>query len=170
MVSGPPGSGKSTLAGPLADQLQLPLVAKDVIKDALMRVLPPPDVEASRQLGRAAVAAMFAIAEHLPDGGVLESNLYRSAASPWLGGLPGTVVQVFCRCPRSEMERRYRLRTGTRHAGHFDAIRRPEELWDDDVGEPVAGPWPLIEVDTSRPVDVLALAAALRELGAGAPG
>jgi predicted kinase len=58
VVSGPPASGKSTLAPALAGELGLPLVAKDTIKDALMSVLPVPDVEASRQLGRASVAAI----------------------------------------------------------------------------------------------------------------
>jgi adenylate kinase family enzyme len=39
MVSGPPGSGKSTLARPIAEELRLPLIAKDAIKEALMDVL-----------------------------------------------------------------------------------------------------------------------------------
>jgi adenylate kinase family enzyme len=38
LVAGPPGSGKSTLARPLAEQLNLPLMAKDPIKEALMDV------------------------------------------------------------------------------------------------------------------------------------
>jgi len=59
VVSGPPASGKSTLAPMLARELDLPLIAKDTIKDALMSVLPVPDVEASRQMGRAAVRAML---------------------------------------------------------------------------------------------------------------
>lgn len=41
-----------------------------------------------------------------------------------------------------------------RHAGHFDSTRTVDELWNDEVAEPVAGGWPLIEVDTNRPVDV----------------
>jgi predicted kinase len=52
VLSGPPASGKSKLAPPLARALGLPLVAKDTVKDALMSVLPVPDVEASRRLGR----------------------------------------------------------------------------------------------------------------------
>jgi predicted kinase len=50
VVSGPPASGKSTLAPAVAAEFELPLVAKDIIKDALMSVLPVGDVEASRQL------------------------------------------------------------------------------------------------------------------------
>ena len=80
MVSGPPASGKSTLAPEIAAALRLPLVAKDVIKEALMDTLPVPDVAASRQLGRAAVQAMLAVSAASPVGAVLESNFYRTLA------------------------------------------------------------------------------------------
>ena len=96
VVSGPPASGKSTLAPVLARDLGLPLVAKDTIKDALMSELAVPDVEASQQLGRAAVAAMLAVGAESPVGAVIESNFYRSVAVERLGRLPGTVVEVFC--------------------------------------------------------------------------
>lgn len=153
VVCGPPASGKSTLAPPLAERLALPLVAKDMIKDALMAVLPVPDVAASQQLGRAAVRAMFAVAAASPVGAVVESNLRRSLAVDDVGRLPGTVVEVFCRCDRQVATARYRARTGTRHAGHFDAERSADELWD-EVAEPVAGGWPVLEVDTNHPVDL----------------
>lgn len=42
IVSGPPASGKTTMAAPLAEQLRLPLIAKDTIKDALMNMLLSP--------------------------------------------------------------------------------------------------------------------------------
>ena len=76
VVSGPPASGKSTLAPVLACELALPLIAKDAIKDALMSVLAVPDVETSRQLGTAAVAAMLSVAAQSPTGAVIESNFY----------------------------------------------------------------------------------------------
>ena len=99
VVSGPPGSGKSTLAPGLAHDLGLPLIAKDTIKDALMSVLPVPDVEASRRIGRSAVAAMLAVATESPTGAVIESNFHRTVAVADLRRLPGQVVEVFCRCP-----------------------------------------------------------------------
>ena len=162
VVSGPPASGKSTLAPVLARELGLPLVAKDTIKDALMSVLSVPDVEASRQLGRAAVAAMLAVAAESPVGAVIESNFYRSVAVHGLGELPGTVVEVFCRCDREVALERYRVRAGSRHAGHFDADREVEELWNDEVAEPVAGDWRVLEVDTTHPVDVSGIVAIVR--------
>lgn len=160
VVSGPPASGKSTLAPALARALDLPLIAKDTIKEALMQVLPVPDVAASRELGRATVAAMLAVAAE--NGcGVLESAWHRSRASADLAALPGAVVEVFCRADRPTLEARYRARATTRAAGHFDTVRTAAELWGEDTIGPVAGDWPLIEVDTAGPVDVVALARAI---------
>jgi predicted kinase len=167
VVSGPPASGKPIVAPALAHGLGLPLLAKDTIKDALMRRMPVPDVDASRQLGRAAVEVMLAVAAESPDGAVIESNFFRSKATADLAALPGDVVEVFCRCSREVAAARYAARAGTRAAGHFDDQRRPEELWNAEVAEPVAGPRPVIEVDTSRPVDVAALLAAIRAVLSG---
>ena len=132
-------------------------MAKDTIKDALMSVLGAPNVETSRQLGRAAVQAMLAVAADSPIGAVIESNFYRSVAAADLASLPGPVVEVFCRCQADVAWKRYRSRAGTRHAGHFDDDRTRDKLWNDEVAEPVAGPWPLLEVDTNVPVDVAAV-------------
>jgi predicted kinase len=162
VVSGPPASGKSTLAPVLARDLGLPLVAKDIIKDALMSVLPVPNVETSRQIGRGAVAAMLAVAADSPIGAVIESSFYRSVASDELRRLPGRVVEVFCRCDQALARDRYAARAGTRHRGHFDDVRSTEELWNGEVAEPVAGGWPLLQVTTDRPVNVIELVALIR--------
>ena len=162
VVSGPPASGKSTLAPALAERLALPLVAKDTIKDALMSCLPVPDVEASRELGRAAVIAMLAVAADSPIGAVIESNFNRSVAAESLRTLPGPIVEVFCRCDRDVARHRYEARAGSRHAGHFDTIRTAEELWNDEVAQPVAAGWPLLEVNTNQPADMEAVVAAVR--------
>src|SRR5262245_2175907 len=132
VVSGPPASGKTTLARALAPALGLPLIAKDTIKQALMTVLPVPDVPASRTIGRASVAALLAVAAEAP-GAVLESVWHRSHAAAELGNLPGNLVEVFCRCDPAIAAERYARRAGTRAAGHFDAKRTIEELWNDDV-------------------------------------
>src|SRR4051812_20031182 len=114
-----------------------------------MTVLDVPDINASRRIGRASVAAMLAVAANCPQGAVIESNFYRSVAAEELQALPGAVVEVFCRCDRALSIRRYRERSGTRAAGHFDGKRTDGEIWNSEVGEPVAGGWPVIEVDTS---------------------
>ena len=169
VVSGPPASGKSTLAPLLARHLRLPLVAKDTIKDALMTRLPVADVETSRRLGAAAVAAMLAVAADSAVGAVLESVFFRSKAVADLAALPGPVVEVFCRCDRLVLAARFAARAGTRAAGHFDAERSAEELWNQEVSEPVSGPWPVVEVDTGSPVDLGSVLRAVRAAMIGSP-
>jgi hypothetical protein len=83
-------------------------------------------------------------------------------------GLPGNIVEVFCRCDPAVAARRYARRAGTRAAGHLDATRTAGELWNDDVARPVAGGWPVIEVDTATPAELGPLVAAIRA-AAGAP-
>lgn len=156
VVSGPPASGKTTLARAIAPALGLPLIAKDTIKQALMTVLPVPDIETSRIVGTASVAALLAVAAETA-GAVLESVWHRSRALADLYVLPGTIVEVFCRCDPEVARQRYVLRAGTRAAGHFDADRSIEELWNDEVAGPVAGGWPVIEIGTNSPVDVRSL-------------
>jgi predicted kinase len=169
VVSGPPASGKTTLARAIAPAVGLPLIAKDTIKEALMAVLPVPDVAASRVVGRASVAALLAVAAQ-SGGAVLESVWHRSYAADDLRRLPGNVVEVFCRCDPRIAARRYALRADSREAGHFDAERMTGELRNDEVARPVAGGWPVIEVDTAQPVDVEALTAAIRAAaGTGLP-
>jgi predicted kinase len=170
VVSGPPASGKTTLSLAVAPGLGLPLIAKDTIKEALMAVLPVPDVAASRVVGAASVAALLAVAAE-SGGAVLESVWHRSRALDDLRRLPGRVVEVFCRCDPQVAAERYALRANSRPAGHFDAERAGGELWNDEVARPVAGGWPVISVDTAEPVDLEELMAAIRAAaGTGRPG
>ncbi len=168
VVSGPPGSGKTTLAGLLAVELQLPLVAKDTIKEALTAHLEVPDVETSRRLGRASIVALLAVARACAaTGAVLESAWHRTYAIPELQALPGEVVEVFCRCDPAVAEQRYRNRAAIRAPGHFDTLRTVAELANDEVSRPVAGGWPVVEVDTNGPADVGAVVAQIRATAAG---
>jgi predicted kinase len=167
MVSGPPGSGKSTLARPIADRLRLPLIAKDAIKEALMDVLGyPAGVEESRTLGRAAVVAMLNVAASAQAGAVLDSTFFPYAFAQ-LRALPGRLVEVHCRCPREVAVARYAARSASRHAGHLDAERQPDELWNEQNTRPT-GIAPTIVVDTTAPVDVMAVVGQITALARGA--
>ena len=88
---------------------------------------------------------------------MIESVFCRSRALSDITTLDGRVVEVFCRCDRKVAYARYRARAGTRAAGHFDAERTPDELWHPDIVEPVAGGWPVVEVDTNDIVDMSGL-------------
>jgi predicted kinase len=159
LVGGWPGSGKSTLAGALATELGLPLLAKDEIKEALADALGrPADVPASQRLGRAAVLAMLRVAARCP-GAVLDSTWF-DYTRPLVTALPGRLVEVRTVVSRELARERYRARAAGRHPGHLDAERTEAELWGAPV--PPLGVGPLLEVDTSGPVDVPALAARVR--------
>jgi SpoVK/Ycf46/Vps4 family AAA+-type ATPase len=57
IISGPPATGKSVLAKALSQQLSLPVISKDLVKEAMMNHLGgPPEV------GRATFSVQFAIA------------------------------------------------------------------------------------------------------------
>jgi hypothetical protein len=161
VVNGPPGSGKTTLARALAPRIQLPLISKDTIKEALMTVIEVRDLETSRQLGKAAISVMLATARESPAGAVLEANFRPSLARGELGALRGLIIEVFCACPRELCLARYRARAGRRSPGHLDSVRSDGDIWNNDLANPVGGGWPVIEVDTSAAVDVEALIEAI---------
>jgi predicted kinase len=160
VVSGAPASGKSTLAPALAAELDLPLLAKDVVKDALVDVLGAPDPPRSRELGRAAVQVLLAVAA-TAGRAVLESVWHGYARAP-LAALPGQAVEVFCHCDPDVLRARFAARSAHRPAGYHDGERSAAELWNGEVGSPVAGGWPVLEVDTGVAVDVAALALRIR--------
>jgi hypothetical protein len=113
---------------------------------------------------------MFAVAAASPVGAVLDANLRRPFAVAEVDRLPGVVVEVHCRCPIAVADQRYRARAATRHPGHFDEQRVFEELWDDDAVGPIAGGWPVLEVDTSAAPDLDAVLAFIQtSLGTSAP-
>jgi hypothetical protein len=162
--------------GAPARELGLPLLAKDEIKEALMDGLGcPATVAQSRRLGRAATLAMLRVAQRCP-GAVLDSTWFEYA-DPLVRQLPGRCAEVICTVPVELARARYQARAGQRHAGHLDEARTTAvsnttsevlsarieaELWGAPPRSPRAGP--VLEVDTSGPVDVHELAATLTRL------
>ena len=61
IISGAPGAGKTTLGQKLAQDLRLPFISKDGIKDVLFDTLGWRDREWSKQLGGAAFDVLFHI-------------------------------------------------------------------------------------------------------------
>ena len=162
VVSGPAASGKTTLARGLADVLGVPVLAKDTIKAPLFTVLGVRDIEAAQLAGRAAVAVLLALANEVRGTVVLDSVWPRAQSVGDLSRLDGRVVEVFCRCDLSIAEARYAARRARRPTGYVSEHRDPAELWTSETTEPVAGGWPVIQVDTTAAVDVAALAALIR--------
>ncbi|MFI6096164.1 AAA family ATPase [Lentzea sp. NPDC051213] len=156
LVGGWPGSGKSTLAAALGPQMGLPVLAKDEIKEALAGGLGPlSTVAESRRMGRAAVLVALRVALRCP-GAVVDSTWF-DYTRPLVAALPGPVVEVRCLVPLAVAKSRYYSRAAVRDPGHLDLDRDEAELW----GGPVSplGVGRLVEVDTTVPTDIPAVAA-----------
>ncbi|HXZ65727.1 MAG TPA: AAA family ATPase [Streptosporangiaceae bacterium] len=184
-MSGPPGAGKTTLAVPLAAELGFALLAKDRIKETLYDALGlDADLAWSRRLGAASMELLWALAADAP-AAVLEANFWPD--DPRHGerarALGARIVEVHCSCPVEECLRRYAARAGSRHAVHVydrelrrtgraggDVAPAVPVLVDDPTRDTFARSarplrlGPVLTVDTTAPVDVAALAAAVREL------
>jgi predicted kinase len=159
LVGGWPASGKSTVARALGRELDLAYLGKDEVKEALMDALGAPStVEQSKTLGVAAVHAVLRVARDCP-GAVIDSTWYDYSA-PLVEQLPGPLVEVRCLADRETVRARYRSRV--RDARHLDGARTEEELWARAVAP--LGVGPLVEVDTTRSVDIVSLADRIRSV------
>ncbi|MGH3210916.1 MAG: AAA family ATPase [Trebonia sp.] len=159
-VSGSPGAGKSTLAGPLAEALGYALITKDTIKETLHDALgaPQADLAWSRRLGAAAMELLWALAERAP-AVVIEANFrpYSEYQRGRLLGLGGVPVEVHCACPPELASARYNARVT--HSVHVINSLPASAMAEYD--RPV-GIGELVTVDTTRRVDVTAVAGQVR--------
>ena len=88
IVIGPPAAGKTTLARQLAQDLNIPLFEKDVLKDSLYRALGFGDKDWSPQVGTAAISLLFLVADRVLGTGaslITEYNFYRQSSSERAG-------------------------------------------------------------------------------------
>ena len=154
LVSGPPASGKTTLARPLAERLGFALLTKDDIKETLFTAMqgPPGDVEFSSKIGAASMDLLWALAPHFRT-----QSPYERAKVTALAEAGAQIVEVYCRLPREEASRRFaeRARQQRHHPAHALAAMPPDRMI--EYEEPFALS-PVLEVDTTRPIDIEALA------------
>ena len=159
IISGAPGAGKSTLAGPLAERLGLPLIGKDHIKETLYDNIPagPDRATWSKILGGASMEVLWKLASLAP-AAVLEANFrpHSDYERGRLTALAAPLVEVYCRCPPELAAERFAARHPQRHPTHVSSEISLQYLAEFD--RPLAL-CPVIDVDTTGPIDAGDLAA-----------
>ncbi|MDQ1519992.1 MAG: hypothetical protein QOI55_1065 [Actinomycetota bacterium] len=157
LVSGLPGSGKTTLATTLGTALGWPVVSKDVIKETLWDALGGGDRAWSARLGGAAQEVLLRTAADAPNA-VLDTFFHHEWKDR-LAALPGLLMEVHCSCAPDVARARYVARQ--RHPCHFDAelLADTWDRWLREDAEPLAVGGPVMQVDTSQPVDLAPIVA-----------
>ncbi len=123
VMSGLPGAGKSTLGRQLAALLDLAMLDKDDVLDALLQTVGAPDPQSRQLLSRASDAVLETIAANSP-GAVLSwfwrrERLSTTSGTPtaWLHQLPeARLIEVHCVCAPVVAAARFQARR--RHPGH----------------------------------------------------
>jgi predicted kinase len=180
VVTGPPASGKTTLATAIADEIGLPMIAKDAIKERLYDALGPGDREWSMRLGRATYPLLFDIlAQELRASRsvVVDATFGPRVANREFAALhqrwPFDALQIYCTAPRDVLLARYAARAPARHPGHLDASIGEEVAAALDAGRwsRLALPGRCVTIDTTDSAGVtVARAVALAREHIGAHG
>ncbi|HEX5943259.1 MAG TPA: ATP-binding protein [Anaerolineales bacterium] len=129
IVTGRPAAGKSTLAKWLSQELKLPLVSKDTIREELFNRLGWKDRKWAQELGKASVDMMFYFAKaELAVGRsiIMDNSFYPPVSNPRFQELKeqyhAESIQIVCDSDRETLYRRFKDRAaaGNRHPGHGD--------------------------------------------------
>jgi len=123
LITGPPASGKTTLARNLAERLDLPVLAKDRIKETLSDEL---DDTRTHVLGNASFQLLMHLVGELArgSGAFVVENAFRTGDGPALQQrLAGAdVLHIHCDATHATLCARMRQRVvrGERHPSHAD--------------------------------------------------
>jgi adenylate kinase family enzyme len=172
VVTGLAGAGKSTLAGPLADALGVPLLSKDILLEALHgAVAIAPSAAWRETLSRTSDAALVAMAAALDDGAVLDNFWRKETARELLAPITSSFVEVYCRVePAVAVSRWFSRERAPIHRDDERSRERDEALRVMQKRAsmlPIGFLGPVVEVDTSKEVDVDNIAAMVRHEAVG---
>lgn len=160
IVTGHPATGKTTLARALRAALALPLISKDMLKEAIFDTVGWRDRDWSRQVGATAVAMLYRAAEAVLAAGrplIVESNFRPDLDGPRMRALAGRApfrpIQLRCVASAEVMAERYlrRIARGERHPGHCEGTGAADVALMRGLGhiDPLDIGGPTLTVDTS---------------------
>ena len=138
IVTGRPAAGKSTLAKQLSQELKIPLVSKDEIREVLFDRLGWDDRPWAQKLGVVSIDLMyyFAKTQLLSGGSIILDNAFDpEVTTPQIIALQAAtqakIIQIICNAESELLFNRFfeRAKKGGRHPGHRG----------DKVAEPLRG-------------------------------
>ncbi len=117
LVTGPPGSGKSAVAAALREQLHLPLIAKDSLKEALGDALEVQGRAESQPLGAAVFMLLARVAHELLANNVslIAEGNFQPASALFVDLPPARIVQVHVTAEPALLRTRMLERAEHRH-------------------------------------------------------
>lgn len=129
IVTGRPATGKSTLAKWLSQELKLPLVSKDSIREELFDRLGWKDRKWAQELGKASIDMMFYFARaelEVNHSIIMDNSFHPPVSNPRFQTLKeqyrAESIQIICNADRETLFQRFKARadSGGRHPGHGD--------------------------------------------------
>jgi len=129
IVTGRPAAGKSTLAKWLSQELKLPLVSKDSIREELFDRLGWKDRKWAQKLGKVSIDMMFYLARAELTVGhsiIMDNSFYPPVSNPRFQALKeqyhAESIQIVCDSDHETLFQRFKSRadSGSRHPGHRD--------------------------------------------------
>ncbi len=157
-ISGPPASGKTFIAKRLSDELNIPLISKDAIKEGLFDKLGESDREWSKKIGSASFKLLLMLSNELFSKGTsfIVESAFR-AGDEQCFQIPYdkyTVTQLWCNANDDVLLLRFRERalSGLRHSGHQDHLNLPEleGLLENKAFKPLDLAIELVSIDTNN--------------------
>lgn len=135
VITGLPCTGKTTLANKIAEELKLPLISKDEIKEKLFEELGYKDIEQSERISKMTYTTLFEMVESNLKANIstiVESNFSAQLSNDIFLDLKNrydfSPIQIRCITDGNILVERFKQRanTGERHPGHFDSVLTKE--------------------------------------------
>lgn len=142
LITGPPAAGKTVLARNLADRLQLPLIAKDTLKERLYDSLGFENPDLNKKLGGATFDLLYDLVEEQLRAGkslIVEGAFWRESTVEKLRRIldknPARPIEIHCTANTEILANRFMEREDTddRHPSHRAVESANRELFSETI-------------------------------------
>lgn len=157
VVQGAPGSGKSTLVNRLRQDIDLPILSKDDLKELMFDKIPQSDHDFVLFQGAVAVEQLHTFARmFLQRGysvgieGAFWTNISRKEVESILDLTGAKFLEIYCRVDELIRQKRISQRAhgGSRHSGHTEGMDNVKHPASHNFEKLALGDY--IEIDTSQ--------------------